>query len=1536
MHNKPTPKQQDVGEVLRSPRKRKVQWADQDDHSNQPTTLLASTSHTNEYTADLSRSYVDDHGMLVSTNSNHEASPTKLEPADPETSTTDALKKQYLASEIYNPIEYGDFRSYMNHKRAKLKVQEASLLQEEEALLRVTDSPSRNTHCLPAEIRASGGKRSNALKGCCVYINGQTHPPYSELRRLLVLHGGDLMAYLDQKTPVTHIVASNLTPKKRIEFKDYKVVLPGWILESIELGRKADWRKWRCDAITGSNGHTSMSLVGKSAEASATGSGLSDWRNLNKSAKLPRQLPTIDDQNESPWGKQTNQTNLLDRFRRTEKPPQNVSDTMRSAKTATLAPESASGPSPKPAQPKENVQSKVVRFGDDEVVAPATSSPNSSVQATFDSTGISPTDAVVSSTEQKTIGQTQHDAAPISLKDINMPDETVVTPTKPADKADHSIGTDPASKNAAFAVSRGHYASRPSNTHAARLLASPSWRQRNTATSEGFLAGYFAKSRLHHLSTWKTSLQDMVSSALREAGRPLGSADLPKGLQRVIMHIDFDSFFVAVGLKKRLDLQDKPVVVCHGTGFGMPSQKPGDENRPADNQSSSTSEIASCSYKAREFGIRNGMSLGQAKRLCPQIETIPYDFEAYDSISLTFYTFLLEHSDALQAVSVDEALIDVSLLLQSMRVGDAIRGSLYDRYRDHLGSQGQSWTAEKQLAEAFRDEIRERCGCEVSIGIGSNILLARLATRKAKPGGSFHLTDDGKQAFLDALDVDDLHGIGWSLRERIRELFETINIGEILSKTTKSNLIAEFGPKKGKMVWDKMHGIDADRLEGNKLRQSVGSHVNYGIRFLTEQEAENFVTGMCQEVSQRARAVKLRGRQVSVQVMVRAKDAPVEAPKFLGHGVCDTHHRSVQVSGPGGVAIDDETRIRAAAWPLIRDLKADPKELRGIAISLTKLEPAEGNALSPGKPKGGQSLLRFGSTASISPQSAAVSAARAMERKGFADRADPTVGGEWEETSDSEQPDEVGVELPTSLEKGPEAATPRRPGVSDSVKVPKTEYQASESTPTRLPPPTQLMLPSKSQIDPDVFNALPTQYRRQIEAKFGPAPSSRSSVRAVSPDSDIDRTLVATPLPSSLAPTSSLSRPRVLPRSTPTTPQKAKAAPSPAMASALMLPSASQIDPSVFAELPESVRKEIERQLGYLQSSSGVNPVEDTPSPGKKTPHPSTLMSFLNQSSKANDGKKFLFRSMSESPTKKRVVSRLLGNPSKYAHVDEPVMDKDAALAMDASKVSNETLEALGIDAEVFRALPVELQREIFWHHSEQKKSEKARFKAGKTNNFEEITMAEQRRRATLRAAHNEIVTQKQIQERIRAHAADGINVFSKAKIKKGAVGVGGSIVEEKKEKEEEAEVRKNPPLYLVAKPKWRKPKPQAKLFGSGDVNASSPKVIPSIRGIGRYEEIDKLIGQWVSAFAEKGPRKGDVDRIGGYLADLVRAASEVRVEHIEKATSLMGLIDQRLGMEELKGIRVEKSEWEQAKRRIRQAMQAQARLMFCGAEVAP
>lgn len=186
------------------------------------------------------------------------------------------------------------------------------------------------------------------------------------------------------------------------------------------------------------------------------------------------------------------------------------------------------------------------------------------------------------------------------------------------------------------------YAKFTENQEAKRLMQRDSWRENNTAVSSDFLKGYYKNSRLHHLSMWKAELKTLVAEAQQRADstsqstetpvdpqgpgqkHSLAHAVLPKitgaldynnpthisdsGSDRVIMHIDFDAFFVSCGLSTRPELRNKPVVVCHAQG-----------NQAA----SSTSEIASCSYESRKFGVKNGMSLGQARRLCEDIRTMP-------------------------------------------------------------------------------------------------------------------------------------------------------------------------------------------------------------------------------------------------------------------------------------------------------------------------------------------------------------------------------------------------------------------------------------------------------------------------------------------------------------------------------------------------------------------------------------------------------------------------------------------------------------------------------------------------------------------------------------------------------------------------------------------------------------------------------------------------------------------------------------------------------------------------------------------------
>jgi DNA repair protein REV1 len=176
------------------------------------------------------------------------------------------------------------------------------------------------------------------------------------------------------------------------------------------------------------------------------------------------------------------------------------------------------------------------------------------------------------------------------------------------------------------------YAAHASNYNAQRVMTNPAWRAAHTSASSDFVAGYYRNSRLHHLSTWKAELRSMVqeaqeraeSDAFNDLDRVSVGTHASGGIalcvppkdykekgkayegDRVVMHCDFDSFFVTAGLLTRPELHGKPTVVCHSQG--------------AQGGASSTSEIASASYEARAFGIKGGMR---------------YDFQMYIELYCT-------------------------------------------------------------------------------------------------------------------------------------------------------------------------------------------------------------------------------------------------------------------------------------------------------------------------------------------------------------------------------------------------------------------------------------------------------------------------------------------------------------------------------------------------------------------------------------------------------------------------------------------------------------------------------------------------------------------------------------------------------------------------------------------------------------------------------------------------------------------------------------------------------------------------------------
>lgn len=357
-------------------------------------------------------------------------------------------------------------------------------------------------------------------------------------------------------------------------------------------------------------------------------------------------------------------------------------------------------------------------------------------------------------------------------------------------------------------------------------------------------------------------------------------------------------------------------------------------------------------------------SLGSARTRCPHVQTVPYEFELYRSISAKFYEILFSHAKELEAVSIDEAYISLPPV-----------------------SAGRTSKQLLDEAEKIRSEIREATGCSTSIGISHNKLLARLATNRAKPTSSFQIGNgadpSGKSltAFLMDIDIESLPSIGWKraneVEEKLSELAKRIQTGHFASKRDegsdkgrgraeeepdfskvghllrfqKNHLKEALGEKTGEMLYNYARGIDSRELETENVRKSVSAEVNYGIRFKAPDEVEKFCIGLGGEVANRLEKLGYKGRQLTLKVMRRAAEAPVEPPKFLGHGVCDTFNSSKQVE-----MTNDKAIIGKACWELMQALKCPPEELRGIGLQMQKLESASAAAAAGGGSEGQQRL----------------------------------------------------------------------------------------------------------------------------------------------------------------------------------------------------------------------------------------------------------------------------------------------------------------------------------------------------------------------------------------------------------------------------------------------------------------------------------------------------------------------------------------------------------------------------------------------------
>ena len=419
-----------------------------------------------------------------------------------------------------------------------------------------------------------------------------------------------------------------------------------------------------------------------------------------------------------------------------------------------------------------------------------------------------------------------------------------------------------------------------------------------TSANPEFLNEYYKNSRLHHLSTWREELKTYATNLMKKKANLKPKTNIHD--EKIVMHVDLDCFFVSVSLLKHPDreiLKGKPIAVTHAKN----------ENS---NISDSSADISSCNYEARAYGIRNDMYIRQALKLCPDLKMIPYDFEGYNKASRMFYEILADWAEELQAVSCDEAFIDLS------------------------GCELDPETA----AQAIRDEIRMKCEIDASIGIGPNLLIARLATRKAKPNGQFRVRADEADQFMATQKIEDLPGVGDALIEKLPANIKTC--ADVL-EIPLSELQNRLGHRQGLNLFRKARGEDDRSVGMQSDRKSVGSEVSWGVRFASTGQCRRFLEELGAEVWQRMieafpAVPEPKPKRLQIK-LYRKQEGAGQAKKHLGRGICDTFHRSKTF--PKGLT--KESLFINEVWDLfevefLKGLATNVEDIRGIGIFLNE------------------------------------------------------------------------------------------------------------------------------------------------------------------------------------------------------------------------------------------------------------------------------------------------------------------------------------------------------------------------------------------------------------------------------------------------------------------------------------------------------------------------------------------------------------------------------------------------------------------------
>jgi DNA polymerase-4 len=338
----------------------------------------------------------------------------------------------------------------------------------------------------------------------------------------------------------------------------------------------------------------------------------------------------------------------------------------------------------------------------------------------------------------------------------------------------------------------------------------------------------------------------------------------------VILLVDMDAFFASVEQAQHPHLRGRAVIVC------------GDPGRRG--------VVTAASYEARPFGVRAGMALAEARRLCPDAEYVEGHPEKYVGVSLQLLDLYLTWTPDVEPFSVDEAFVG-------------------------LGSRARTLDAAVAVAREIQAAIADRFDLPASIGVGPNKLIAKMAAGLDKPKGLAALDQEGFQRAFWPRDVQELWGVGPKLAARMRSLgIQTV--GE-LAHAPETSLKAEFGII-GPQLSGAANGLDDTPIvpyHQGVDPKSMGHEVTLPEDCDDPAFLEATILRLADQVARRLRAEGYTGRCVTVKLR---------------------NHRFETITRQRMLTTwsDDHTRVFETARTLFRsNWKGWPVRLLGVSVS---------------------------------------------------------------------------------------------------------------------------------------------------------------------------------------------------------------------------------------------------------------------------------------------------------------------------------------------------------------------------------------------------------------------------------------------------------------------------------------------------------------------------------------------------------------------------------------------------------------------------